>query len=224
METWYGLGYPRSANSWVRFIVRTCLNKPEINVHSVDDVVERDVYVKRHNLDLCSAGRNLLLLVRNYKEVIIRHNLEITEDKDYNFYNSMEKMPDDWTQPAVSYIHPIYVYDNYREIMSNFCNAENLRKHLVYYEDLVDNPIPTIQNMAKEMGFCADDFLQNYEYHRDRSVNAYNTQDEGGSWTKAGDVFPYREKITEDQKRAWDQHLKTNFPILFDRYLKRYEE
>ena len=92
MEAWYGVGYPRSANSWVRYIIRTCLGDPEINVHSVDDVVKGEVYIKRHHLDLCGVGRNLLLLVRNYKEVIIRHNLKITEDKDYNFYNSMERI------------------------------------------------------------------------------------------------------------------------------------
>ena len=212
MEAWYGIGYPRSANSWVRYIIRDCLGNPEIGVHSIDH--HDQFYVKRHHLDASLArGRSMLLLVRNYKEVIIRHNLDQTEDQDYNFYNSLEKMPVNWTQPAVSYIHPIYVYDNWGQ-----------DKHIVYYEDLMSKPAETIQDMAERMGFCANNFLENYQYHRDRSVSAYNTQEPSGSWTKAGSVFSYNKQITHTQKEAWDNHLETKFPKLFDRYLKRYAE
>ena len=123
MDNWYGIGYPRSANSWVRYIVRTCSGDPEIGVHSIDGYDQK--YVKRHWLEPDLAnGKNMLLLVRNYKEVVIRHNSDQSKNKDFNFYESLERMPSNFTQPAVSYIHPIHVYDNWAN-----------KKHIVYYED-----------------------------------------------------------------------------------------
>jgi len=213
MDNWYGIGYPRSANSWVRYIVRTCSGDPEIGVHSIDGYDQR--YVKRHWLEPDLAnGKNMLLLVRNYKEVVIRHNSDQSKNKDFNFYESLERMPSNFTQPAVSYIHPIHVYDNWAN-----------KKHIVYYEDLVEKPFETIQKMGEVMGFQTEGFLDNYYFHKDRSVNAYSTQEPSGSWTKGGQIKTlYEKQISEKQKEAWDQCLKFEFPVLFEKYLKRYEQ
>ena len=212
---WLGLGYPRSANSWMRYIVKACRKEEEVSVHFTDD--HHDFYIKRHWVNTCpyynSAPRGIVLLLRNYKEVIIRHNKMETDDPDFRFYQSLERMPNSLADPAVSYIHPIHLYDNWD------CGP----KHIVYYEDLMEKPRETIQDLGSVMGFDTEEFLANYDYHKNRSVQAYDREE--GAWTRGGTKeYAYKDDITSEQKKEWDSHLRENFPYLFETFLKRYAD
>jgi len=213
---WVGVGYPRSANSWVRYIVKSCRGEAEVPVHFMKD--ENDYYIKRHWMQRYpyynNMSRGFILLLRNYKEVIVRHNKQDkTDDPDFLFYQSLVRMPDEQSNPAVSYIHPIFLYDNW----------SGGPKHIVYYEDLMEKPHEIIEELGEVMNFETKEFLENYDYHKNHSIQAYDKEE--GSWTKGGEIKDaYKDDLTDEQRKAWDAHLRENFPYLFAAFLKRYAD
>ena len=205
----YLLSYPRSGNTWLRYCIEVLTNKRTIGYLSSDDkdsgvlpknrTNEEPILIKRHETSDIKEGK-LILIVRNYKEVIIRHNSVKTIMEDYSSNN------------RVTYLKLLDFYHTYKG-----------KKMIVYYEDLIGDLKNTIEKVLNflglEVGFDSiDDFFSNIEEHKLKSLSIY-----GESKTKGKTTIYHSSKLTNDELIEWDNFLLKNNKVIFEKYLKRYK-
>lgn len=201
---WYGLGFPRSGNSWMRYICRFLLGMDESYAAGTENEQYRMCHWLPKPLD---PSRNLLVIVRNYKEVIIRHWQECDKN-NYNFATGFLVPPPPETG---NYIDPIIQFDQWRN-----------RKLMVYYEDLITKPHAAIKDIGLALEVDngrVDALLNNYDHHRERSYKRYPE-----SHTDGKTSLYHSNRLTKEVKRRWDNYIKVNFNELYQKYLIRYEE
>jgi len=209
---WYVLGYPRSGNSWVRYILRACAGLPPCHAHA-----QSDDFSKIHwwDHDKCD-DRGLILVVRNYKEAIIRHNLINHESTpgpnqwSWKFIFHQSWAPYKTIEPVVSYMHPLLVFLE---------QWKNRPKKVVYYEDLIQFPEISIRNLCNSISLPYQDFLDNYEQHRETCMKDY-----GESKTDGKTVIYYRDLVPVETRYEWDEWLKQYKKRVFMEFLERYYE
>lgn len=230
MKRYLLLGYPRSGISWLRYICRNLYGLEEIGSHWEDDnpfVWNYDPstpFIKRHWLDdrkyIEDSNIDLILIVRNYKECIVKHN----KDKVANGMNIDDifdrSLSTGYDNTIPSYIHPLYIYDIW---------PDNKRKHLVYYEDLMSTEEETIEKLAyflqdaKGLANIFYDFIKNLEYHKRYSITLYENPD-NKSETKGEELIYHSKTLTDKQKIEWDKKIRTLYPTIYHRYLHRYKD
>ena len=113
------LGHPRSGNTWLRYICRALYGLPQVPGHLEDDnpevigYIPNPIFIKRHWLNdskyLLKPEYDLICIVRNYKECIVRHNNRTDDDM---FLTSLKP---DINKTIPSYIHPLKIYNEYRK-------------------------------------------------------------------------------------------------------------
>ncbi len=161
------LSYPRSANSWVRYFVEVVTDLPSCqatfdvatsNVIKPDALIHSSIakpasIVKRHRFDFewdnwDESRDSLVVLVRNYRECIIRNNI-----------------CNDYSAAVESYTH---IIDSYHKWSG--------RKLLVYYEDLILHPIQSFEKISKflELDEAKSKlFYKELPAHKQRSIVLY---------------------------------------------------
>ncbi len=226
------LSYPRSGNTWIRYCIEFLSKKPTIGYTSNNagrfdrqplgsfnndmgvDVHSDFILYKRHMVGEgygklthtpdWSPTDKLILVIRDYKEVIVRHNGGGT---------NLKKLKESCSSHIVS--------KNYTQLIEYFDGFEG-DKILIYYEDLLtdlENTLSKIINfLGVDDGFLKD-FIQNISEHKKKSLSIY-----GDSKTKGNSTKSHSNKLTREQKISWDNWIKENFTDLSDKYLKRYYE
>ena len=63
----------------------------------------------------------------------------------------------------------------------------------------------------------------NFKNHKNKSIKLYDKH-MGGSTTMGNETIFYSKQLSKKQKVEWDSYVKSKWPILFNKYLKRYEE
>ena len=66
-------------------------------------------------------------------------------------------------------------------------------------------------------------FISNFKNHKNKSIKLYDKH-MGGSTTMGNETIFYSKQLSKKQKVEWDSYVKSKWPILFNKYLKRYEE
>jgi len=225
------LSYPRSGVSWLRYLCRELLGEPHTSAHYEDNGSRElcgEPYISAHYEDnnrrpskfikthwlhsyFVDFDMRLIVIVRNYKECIVRHNkADYTLEQDFNFHETLYK----WIKPpGISYIHPINIYDN--------CDKP---KHILYYEDLLEYPDNEIARLAEFLGVdksIRNKLLTNYTKHEYNSKRLY-TNDE--NVPESTSLIYHSKLLSTDDKIRWDKTIEKMYPILYDRYLSRYKE
>ena len=205
----YLLSYPRSGNTWLRYCIEVLTNNRTIGYLGSDAkdsgvlpknrTNEKPILIKRHETSDIKEG-NLILIVRNYKEVIIRHNSVKTIMEDYSSNN------------RVTYLKLLNFYHTYKG-----------KKMIIYYEDLIDDLKNTIDKVLNFLGLevsidSIDDFFSNIEEHKLKSLSIY-----GESKTKGKTTIYHSNKLSSDELIQWDNFLLKNNKVIFEKYLKRYK-
>lgn len=189
-----GLGYPRSGNSWLKYIIQ----------HLVLDCE----YEKTHRLvKHPQADEKLLVIVRDYKECIPRH-LESFKEQPVTIINNMKRMTETLgTQNPLSYIHPLHEYNEFKG-----------SKLLIYYEDLISNPEKQILRLAKFLGVekttTYSNFIKELDRHKDVSIFDYGP---GNSQTGGKQLDYHKSIFNQEQLFQIDE-------IFVNKYIKRYRE
>lgn len=224
IDGFYILSYPRSGNSWVRYIIEwisggisvgdenfvcdTSLRKDIKNFNVItNDIVAR----KRHSLcPLDDRTHGLIFLIRDYHESLVRHAEHKSRyDKELNHSISVDKG---------SYIDLLFDFDMWPED----------RRCLVYYEDLIENAELEIFRILLFMRMIPDylpemtEFFRNIQHHRLQSIDTY-TKTTSTSQTSGTMVDFHKFKLTKQERIEWDHKLQTNFPELYFKYLMRYK-
>ena len=229
------LSYPRSGNTWTRYLIEYFSNRPTTScptmryperwgvgpkdtlglcesVH-LPNVKGKDyIVVKKHKMfDSEKDTLPMIFLLRNYKEVLIRH---------FGSRDAAEAHLRHKDQNTVNYFKCISDYDNWRE-----------NKIILYYEDIVFQPKEAIEKLTKFIGCYnkkkIEEFLSNIEYHRNNSLDSYGKITLGGrdaSQSRGKSKIFHSQGMSIEEKKKWDNIILENTPVLFHRYLKRYAE
>ncbi|HSH52314.1 MAG TPA: hypothetical protein VK982_11385 [Bacteroidales bacterium] len=211
------LSFPRSGNTWVRYfleflskrptsigLVENCQKgvskKDAIAIDPAVDFLEKCVVIKRHRADhdwdnWSSNNCNLLFLLRNPKECIIRHS------RDGNDLESCIE----------GFVHCLKFYHNFQG-----------KKKLISYEQLLQDPKKNILEILKFLDISfdhVDDFFRNFEEHRRKSVRNY-----GAAFTQGDKNQLYKHSRMQPKKANYIiNQLKNQNPELFDIYLQKYD-
>ena len=218
------LSYPRSGNTWLRYSVECVTKKPTIGYlgplsakfdnnpigHFVDigiDKSAKNIMTKRHAVEIIDEPiEKLILVVRDYKEVIVRHR-KMSPD--------VSLLKDSCSSEGSTH--------NYIQLIDYFDKFEG-DKIIIHYEDIITDIKSVLTNLVDFFGESdeyIEDFMNKIEIHKMNSIGIYGP---GGSETKGKSLKHHSNKMTSEQKGEWDSFLKLEFPDLFDKYLKRYEE
>ncbi len=218
MHTVVLFSYPRSGNTWLRYMIEVFTGRPSLGnpASPVDDTpihtrmegltVDPDAVpsaVKRHELQHMEEGdeqRPLIVAVRNYKECMVRHRYHLRE----------RKRPFALETESRLYMAPLAYFEDHGS-----------PKLLLYYEDLLENPVVAITSLARFLEIpekTSIDFLDRYEEHRTRSLRSYP------SHTLGETTLYHAFRLSPLERRAWDRQVRTLNPALYDRYLARYQE
>ena len=214
------LSFPRSGNTWVRYVVELVSKQPTTqapiskcakgivkpaigsDLNLGVDMTEKAILVKRHRADFewdnfTKTNCRFVLLLRNYKEAILRH-AEHNESKLDSCINN--------------YIHCLSFYD-----------AFDGEKIYLHYEDLLVDPqreferLMTFLKVPINKNFS--DFIKNYDYHKTASLKCYKPGTMTGGalnklkWHTSQASPSVLNKIMKD--------IKAN-KKLYAKYLKRY--
>lgn len=225
------LSYPRSGNHWTRYIVEWFSLRPtlgnddgehekdrpnpsdkplfrRVNIPNVD-ARATPIAKKRHWInDWDSREAKLLLIVRDYRECVVRHlqlsgksniNIDHTHTKNqlWNYFGSIEKF-DTW--------HSDKLYVHYEDLLIMSKNFETTLERLLNFMDIYD------EDMYK-------DFIRDKEFHKTNSLKTLHAT--GGT---SGDHTKFHsKKLTPQMKQGWNNFIKTNWPKLKEKYVSRYE-
>ncbi len=221
------LSFPRSGNTWVRYIaefiskrptchspIRFCvegaLNKKEVIGDKLDlgvDIKKRAILVKRHRFDYrwddwSKHNCRLVLLIRDYREAILRHAFASRKDNNIKEINKCIE----------GYIHCLSSYDSF-----------DGDKMLLYYENIILNPRKEIERLAKFIGFNksknVDVLFSNFKHHKRASLNYY----EPGTMTggEPGRLNWHSQRANSKIINKIEIDIKSN--KLYNKYLKRYK-
>jgi hypothetical protein len=144
---------------------------------------------------------DLLVLIRNYKECIMSH---LTRDDDQH---DVAKVQEAFRQ----YIKVLEVFEN-----------STVRKYWIYYEDLIQDPGPTIKGIANHFGYNLDNVLNDLDHFLEASRQDYIRR--LGTPQTSGKEAVYFSPLTEHYDFDWDHEMYCLNPEFYDRYLKIYGE
>lgn len=214
----YIISYPRSGNTWLRYILEFLSEQPTNGLIGERNKYDRlqqpllypgENYIahKLHSFDSeIQLMDSVLLIVRNYKECIIRHNKD-KRGYDYNLFVR----------------HNQGKHDDYIGMIKYFEQFQG-HKMVLYYEDLIDSDkIPSICHQL-----CLffdipnnkiDHLIRNIDVHKLDALRFYPK-----SKTKGRTEIHHSELLSTPEKVRWDMYLYENFKDLYWKYLRRYAE
>jgi hypothetical protein len=213
------LTYPRSGNTWIRYCVEYISGRPSVYPESkgdspigsrmnigVDLSLDPILY-KSHNIQSVSDKR-LILVVRDYKEAIPRHQKEQKVLDLMSFFYSQ-------TQGR----HNSEV--DYVKILQQFDSKQG-NKLLVYYEDIVAKPKESLLSIFEflDIHHLTENFFDKYEEHQQAGIKAYHAESQ--TQGKKEHLKYHQSKIKKQHLVAMTAHMK-KCPVIYGRYLERYE-
>jgi len=209
------LSFPRSASSFIRYCVEKITNKKTLdcggrhyrvygNYANGEPILRKEHFLKRVNLPDVSG---VILILRNYKDVFISHNLRDVPLSNVDFiYSHLNKSEKHYFK---EYYGLINFYETYRG-----------KKMLLYYEDVIKNPYETIRNVL--------DFLlpeNDYDFDEE-TILQFEKSSKKNYMSYAGSKSSEKKKLhtilTDEQNYEFDELFKRYNQYLYDKYLIRY--
>ncbi|MCF7853145.1 MAG: sulfotransferase [Simkaniaceae bacterium] len=141
----------------------------------------------------------LILIVRDYKELYYRNS-------------SSNRAPIEST------------LGNYFNLLEFYYYYPEDKKILVYYEDLLSEPNKFFSSLLEFTGDSKDyleEFIEQIEFHSGRCASLYNIPKHAKSLGKKN--FRYSNQVHRSALLKLEQEVKEKHPIIFDKYLKKYQ-
>lgn len=229
------LSFPRSGNSWCRYILEhvTLSKITDGGAAYVPDLpFNRGAFIgKTHRSRSITTHDSVLFLLRNYKEAVIDQMEHYGLSGGIPFDGLLVHCDGEtlkWSlrgfSTGTTVKHGQTTIPNYLELLEKF-DACDKHKLLVYYEELMNNPGTEIARMTEFVapGDAAaqkrsEDFMANLDRHIRRSRGLYS----GGCKSKTTEFHKF--KITAEQRVEWDNFIRNKNPRLYEKYLTRYAE
>lgn len=212
------LSYPRSGNTWFRCCIEVLTEMWTLPNTSNFGIIRNTfkeksgiILNKRHILKNEDKNPNnkLILLLRNYKEVIIRHC-------------SINKI----NQCIHLTFHAENFKFNYIQNISDFDKWQG-EKLLIYYEDFILNPEKELKRSLDFLGqdeSKLENFVSNFEFYKNKGITVYTNGNKNKSITEGNTTIYHSKKINKEERIQWDTVVKNRVPNLYDKYLIKYSE
>lgn len=228
------LSFPRCGNAWLRYCIEAISGAPSgesdksqgINrafgcfVDHIKTDWSIDIIRKVHRMPNYKRGRQwesnrdrVILLVRNYKECIVRHLGTTNVNKLIsNTTGDCEK--------DVDYMSNILMYDSWPESM----------KTLVYYEDFIVSPKLVLKQVFSFLKIDVTEdkmnsFFDNYQFHKDKCLEIYSPGHKSYTRGDKDKLIFHSNQLSLQERIKWDSVLKKRFgKEIFNQYLSRYAE
>jgi len=215
------LSYPRSGNTFFRYCLEWMSGRPTVGAdghkykvypYSIANVSSKlehvnissaPIAIKRHQIEQEDYNRDwLIIIVRNYKEAILRHkghHMGFPDDAQKNKYYHPLEVFEKWTKPKMLIrYHDLISKNGLTKISKNVFNFLNLEDSKISY---------------------LNDLINNQYTHRQEAIKQYPD----GSKTKGQfSVFHSRDMSIKDCLR-WDESMKKYNPKLYCKYLEGYK-
>jgi hypothetical protein len=217
IESCYLLSFPRSGNHWARYLIEWLMGYPtspemahlgsmqllghyDSPIYSRCEMADLSgkpyIAYKRHCIyDYDDRTIPLLFILRPYEEAVTRH-LYISGVVDLSISNpDVTKQLDFWADLLLEY------------------HNWPAKKELIYYTNLVDNPVISIGVILKFFGREIDervnDFMKHLDYHRKNAFSTVaavdNTSFDGEKWQ----LSKHGLNLTDKQKEDWANYLSS---------------
>lgn len=216
----------RSGTHWTIAILQILLKKPvrpiknpnistgkRVNLLNFvldenEPILYRSHYIESGFSKIDQSSNRLLLIVRNYKELIARE----CSGKKITKRLKGKKIK--------QYMKNLSFYDLWKD---------DDTKLLIYYEDLISDPKNTIEKLLmfydKDIDLV-EEFMENIDYWQKKVYRSYiNSQgpQHGKSARNAKPKEIYHTKnISLDDLKKVDRKVRDAYPVLWERYLNRY--
>lgn len=210
--------YSRSGTNWLRYVIELLTGQPTPGHQRLHGGEDYAIDRAHQGYRVASEYQRIVLVVRNYKESLIRHYIDDwqagvdgTRRMDVTAFleDRSGKQPPEW------FIENIRAYD---EFLGD--------KLLLYYEDLMTEPEGELRRLIEFLDLPRDgveDLFADLEEHRRRSVGLYRQNQESYTEGAADKLNHHSEALLSgDEQRAFDRYYAERHPELFQRYLSRY--
>jgi len=249
----YLLCYPKSGSSFIAYLAERLTHRPNIpfwhpNKKVLDNVflpycywidgLKTDVYKKPvwklHESNLIKNGPSyspektrVIFLLRNYKEHIFRE-APLPPFIREPLFNADETINENALMKTLSRSSSNGLY--FRNIQF-FDQLPDENKLLIYYEDFINNPeqelhrlVEFLQEGSQELeqlmahyDDCAETFKKHYNAN-------WGKREGGGSVSGGFDIKYHSKQYTFEQCKKIDEWVQEKHPLLWEKYLNRYEE
>lgn len=210
------LNQPRSGTHWMTYIMRHFTKRPFLNHgQQTNRFLDQDddfsvpyiclyhhagIFLKRTSPAPNFEKDKVVLIIRNPLDTLLRDSTSL--------------------QDALMRIRRRFQISLFYNLKySEKCL--NANRYICYYEDLLDNPRAEISKLLKFLEVSddgLDEFIANLEHHQNHVLAHYPV-----SKTKGKDRTLYQRKYTAEQLQTFVSLLKEIDPVIWDKYLTRYE-
>lgn len=177
----------------------------------------------------------MILIVRNYKECLVRHY--VSKGKQLSYKSLIGEMRGTCRVPRYKllakpwrlYRAPSRYSTDYVGVVNVFRSVLRQNRILIHYEDLVTNfeheagRVLTFLKRFEIECLSLIRFIDNFDVHRQRSLKIYEEL-HGAPVTRGNSIDFHSNQLTGALRLKLDTYVKRTFPELFESVLHRYAE
>ena len=207
----YMLSYPRCGSSFVRYCVENLLKRPTLDCGGRRDQVYGDPIQYKSNIPILrkehfikginTKVEKLILLVRNYKDSFISHNLrnlDLEKEVDV-MYEKLSEAENFFAE----YYNLLDYYDKFEK-----------DKLIIYYDELIQEPQFSVQ---KILNFLEPGYKVQTDLEKLKNESQQKYKQRGGLKTEK--IKHLHKIFTEEQNNELDMIFRENNEYLYDKYL-----
>lgn len=218
------LTYPRSGTNWtigilqalckrtVRWIDnRGTVNRLDFEIDESLPIVYRTHGVNQRLVKLKQSSYSLIFTLRNFKECVIKETKYTAEEFVAGLLEN---------DPQIT-----KYFDNLEFFDSGWKNPET--KHMIVYEEMIQNPQDTIISLLTFLGESLEkvpEFFEHYDEWNAEMLASYHRQHRRKGPSSQNQPLFHSIDFSKESLIAMDKAVQERYPILWEKYLKRYAE
>lgn len=234
-DVFFLCSYPRTANTWVRYGIETMFEYPTTGPYGGFYRGHLPYNSRRHLYSLADQRFNLPFRkeLRNRKKIVLKmHDLSGIENRDHPLIlilrDYKECIPSQLLHDGREGNYVLTICEMFKTQYYYFDNIRLFDQHknkklLIYYEDLISNPLQEFKKIAAFLGASPSkikDFLEKKDEHKKHVLKFY--QKEGHFTPKSGgDQKHFSKNWKEHEIKLCDDLVKRSYPDVW-KYLRRY--
>lgn len=160
------------------------------------------------------SGNKLIFILRNYKE-------NIASQLTFQYKNTGIDLGDYLLNEV---LNEGMIFKEYILRLQLFHNWNPRHRKMVLFDDLTMHPEIFVPRVIHFIGDNSEyhDFIDHYEDFKEELMKSYSKK---GNRTGSGeDLDFFSKKISSEILQAVDEHIRENYPTLWNNYLKNFEE